>query len=85
MDFLLPDYGIVVETKIVRDRAHARSVGDELIVDVEHYRRHPKCMSLWCVVYDPDHLITNAEGLKNDLEGDRSTPDGRVNVRVLTL
>lgn len=85
MDFLLPVHRIVVETKIVRDRGHAKRVGDELIVDIEHYRRHPQCSSLWCVVYDPDHLITNAEGLKNDLEGTRSTPDGVVNVRVFVL
>lgn len=71
MDFLLPAYAIVIETKIVRDRAHAKRIGDELIIDIEHYRRHPKCDSLWCVVYDPDHLITNADGLKNDLQGSR--------------
>lgn len=85
MDFLLPAHRIVIETKIVRDRVHARRVGDELIVDIEHYRRHPECSSLWCVVYDPDQLITNAEGLKNDLQGDRSTPDGTVSVRVFVL
>lgn len=85
MDFLLPAHRIVIETKIVRDRTHARRVGDELIVDIEHYRRHPQCSSLWCVVYDPDHLITNAEGLRNDLQGSRSTPDGAVNVRVFVL
>jgi hypothetical protein len=85
MDFLLPAHRIVIETKIVRDRAHAKRVGDELIVDIEHYRRHPQCSSLWCVVYDPDHLISNAEGLRNDLQGARSTPDGAVSVRVFVL
>lgn len=85
MDFLLPTHRTVIETKIVRDRVHAKRIGDELIVDIEHYRRHPQCASLWCVVYDPDHLITNAEGLKNDLQGHRSTPDGAVNVRVFVL
>jgi hypothetical protein len=85
MDFLLPAHCIVIETKIVRDRAHAKRVGDELIVDIEHYRRHPQCSSLWCVVYDPDHLISNAEGLRSDLQGERSTPDGAVSVRVFVL
>jgi hypothetical protein len=85
MDFLLPAHKLVIETKIVRDRAHAKRVGDELIVDIEHYRRHPGCASLWCVVFDPDHLVTNAEGLKSDLQGNRSTPDGTVNVRVFVL
>jgi hypothetical protein len=85
MDFLLSAYKLVIETKIVRDRAHAKRVGDELIVDIEHYRRHPACSSLWCVIYDPDGLITNAEGLKSDLQGQRSTPDGMVSVRVFVL
>lgn len=85
MDFLLPTYALVFETKIVRDRAHAKRIGDELIIDIEHYRRHPECQGLWCVIYDPDHLITNAEGLRADLEGSRSSKDGQVVVKVFVL
>ncbi|MDA5341483.1 hypothetical protein [Stenotrophomonas maltophilia] len=85
MDFLLPAHKLVIETKIVRDRVHAKRVGDELIVDIEHYRRHPSCQSLWCVIYDPDQLITNADGLKTDLQGPRSSNDGTVHVRVFIL
>ena len=85
MDFLLPTHRIVLELKLVRDRAHGRKVGDELIIDIEHYRRHPDCEALWCVVYDPDHLIPNPAGLTRDLEGERKTPDGRVDVRVFIL
>jgi len=84
MDFLLPRHGLVIETKIIRDRAHARRVGDELIIDVEHYRRHPECRRLWCVVYDPHHLITNSESLR-DLEGTRSIGGEEVTVRVFVL
>jgi len=85
MDFLLPAHGLVIETKIIRDRAHAKRVGDELIVDIEHYRRHSRCQKLWCVIYDPDHLITNAEGMKSDLQGSRPAEDGSVDVKVLIL
>ena len=85
MDFLLPAHLLVIETKIVRDRTHARRVGDELIIDIEHYRRHPNCRALWCVIYDPDHLITNAEGLRADLQGTRSTGDGEVDVKIFVL
>jgi hypothetical protein len=85
MDLLLFAHRLVIELKVVRDRAHAKRVGDELIIDIEHYRRHPQCSVLWCVVYDPDHLITNAEGLKYDLQGERSTPDGAIKVRVFVL
>lgn len=85
MDFLLPAHKLVIETKIVRDRAHAKRIGDELIIDIEHYRRHPDCKTLWCVVYDPDHLITNAQGLKTDLDGDRKAKDGEVVVKTFIL
>ncbi len=85
MDFLLPAHSLVIETKIVRDRGHAKRVGDELIIDIEHYRKHPDCKTLWCVVYDPEHLITNAPGLKNDLDGPRKSRDGEVVVKTLVL
>jgi len=84
MDFLLPDHRLVLELKFVRDRQHSRKVGDELIVDIEHYRRHPDCNALWCVIYDPNHFLTNAAGL-SDLEGTRSMADGKVEVRVIVV
>lgn len=85
MDFLLPKHRTVIELKFVRDRQHGKKIGDELIVDIEHYRRHPECDSLWCVVFDQHHFLTNASGLKSDLDGKRSMPDGAVNVRLLVL
>lgn len=85
MDFLLPAHGLVIETKIIRDHTHAKKVGDELIIDIEHYRQHPDCRRLWCVIYDPNHHITNAEGMKTDLEGDRSAKDGKCHVRLFVI
>ena len=75
----------MIELKFVRDANHAKKIGDELIVDIDHYRKHPECETLWCVVYDPEHLIRNAEGLKKDLEGSHSTKDGTVVAKVLVL
>jgi hypothetical protein len=85
MDFLLPKYKLVVELKFVRDGNHAKKIGNELIVDIGHYQRHPNCNHLWCVVFDQDHLLPNAQGLKTDLEGERSTKDGTVQIRLLVL
>ncbi len=85
MDFLLTAHSIVIETKFVRDRTHAKGVGNELIVDIEHYRRHPECKTLWCVVFDPSHFITNAEGLRADLEGPHTSKHGEVLVKVFVL
>lgn len=85
MDFLLPAHALVVELKFVRDRTHGKKLGDELIIDIEHYRRHPKCSTLWCVVYDPASCLTNPQGLISDLEGTRTKADGSVDVRVFVL
>ena len=85
MDFLLPSHNLVIETKRVRDKAHASKVGDELIIDIEHYRKHQNADHLWCVIYDPNLFISNPKGMISDLEGSRSTPDGKVNVKVIIV
>jgi hypothetical protein len=84
MDFALPKYMLVLETKRIRDRSHASKLGDEIIVDIEHYRKHPKCKKLWCIVYDPQHFITNPSALA-DLEGLSSRADGSVHVRMFVI
>jgi hypothetical protein len=84
MDFLLPAHKTVIEMKLVRDAAHAKRIGDELIIDIDHYRKHPGCEILWCVVYDPEHSIRSPESLK-DLEGSRTSKDGTVEVKVLVV
>jgi hypothetical protein len=85
MDFLLPEHKLVIELKRVRDNAHAVKIGDELIIDIEHYRRHSECNRLWCVIYDPLHILSNPAGLAADLEGVRKTPDGEVSVAVVVF
>jgi hypothetical protein len=85
MDFLLPAHSIVIELKVARDPLHAKRIGDELIVDIAHYQRHPDCRTLWCVVYDPNHFVTNADGLRSDLDGRRTSKEGEVFVRVMIL
>ena len=85
MDFLLAAHKLAIELKFVRDRAHGKKIGDELIVDIEHYRKHPECPTLWCVVYDPNQYLVNAEGLCSDLSGKRSSGDGELVTKVLVL
>jgi hypothetical protein len=85
MDFLLPAHNLVLEIKFVRDGNHAKKIGNELIVDIDHYRRHPDCNTLWCIIFDSPHLVPNPEGLKKDLEGLRTTKDGAVNVKLHVL
>jgi hypothetical protein len=85
MDFLLPDHATVVELKFVRDVTHGKNIGQELQIDIGHYRQHPKCKRLWCVIFDPNHFHVNSDGLAKDLEGQHSQADQTVDVRLLLL
>lgn len=67
MDFLLPEIETVLEIKMTRPNLSTKQLGEQLIVDIAKYREHPKCRTLFCMVYDPDKRIINPRGLENDL------------------
>jgi len=79
VDFFLKQEGVLVETKMTRDGLTDRKLGDELIVDIDRYKKMPDCKALVCFVYDRDHRLTNPNVLENDLS---KTTDG-LEVRVL--
>lgn len=66
-DFLLPDHGLVVELKMTRAGMTARSLADELILDIARYRAHPNCHAIIFFVYDPRSLIKNPVALQAEL------------------
>lgn len=68
MDFVLKKERIVIEVKITRDGRADRQIGDELCVDIPHYKEHGDCQTLIGFIYDPEQTIKNAAGLKFDLE-----------------
>lgn len=78
-DFLIKDEKIVVEVKKTRPSMKAGDLGEELIIDIARYERHPDCESLVCFVYDPEGRIGNPAGLEKDLED----IGGRLRVRVI--
>lgn len=67
VDFLLPDEQIVIETKKTRVGLGAKELGDELLIDIAHYKEFQSCKRLICFVYDPDERIVNPRGLEHDL------------------
>jgi hypothetical protein len=67
MDFLLPLEETVIEVKKMRPGFTEKRLGEELIVDIAHYRKHTQCKRLICFVYDPDNRIRNPAGLMRDL------------------
>lgn len=80
MDFLLKREKIVVEAKMTRKGLDQKGILQELSEDIERYRSHPECKTLFCFVYDPENYCKNPVALEDDLGGQR---DGiRVVVRV---
>lgn len=67
MDFLLKIEKIVIETKKTRKGLGVKELGDQLIIDIERYQKHPDCETLVCFVYDPEGKIGNPEGIEKDL------------------
>lgn len=54
MDFLIKDINTVIETKMTRENLKDKKLGEELIIDIEKYAKHPDCERLYCFVYDPN-------------------------------
>ena len=79
IDFVIKLHQIVVESKMTRQGLRGNEVADELIIDIERYQKHPDCRTLFCLVYDPGHLIENPAALENDL----SRKEKNIDVRVI--
>lgn len=67
MDFLLKNEKIIIEIKKTRNGLSNKEIGEQLIVDIVKYQKHPDCEKLICFVYDPEGRISNPEGIENDL------------------
>jgi len=67
VDFLLKPEQTVIEVKKTRQGLGAKEVGDQLILDIARYSKHPNCKTLICMVYDPENRVQNPGGLEADL------------------
>ncbi|UOE47420.1 hypothetical protein MTO98_23725 [Mucilaginibacter sp. SMC90] len=64
VDFLLKEEQVVIEVKKTRQGLADKQVGEQLILDIAHYRNHPDCKDLICFVYDPEGRIKMRLGWK---------------------
>lgn len=69
IDFLLKQEQIAIEAKKTRKGLGKKEIGNELIIDIAHYQKHPDCKTLYCLIYDPEERISNPIGLEKDLSG----------------
>jgi len=81
LDFLLPTHRIAVELKHSRANMTAKSLGDELVIDVANYGNHPDVRHLVCLVFDPEGYISNPRGIESDLTTTRQSL--RVTVKII--
>ena len=81
MDFLLPELEAVVEIKMMRKTLSTRQLGEELIIDIAKYKKHPQCRALFCFVYDPEGRIINPRGVESDLNSQQ--PELTVSVSIV--
>lgn len=67
MDFLIPAHSVAVELKHARASMTTKDLGDQLVVDIANYKKHPAVRIIVCLVFDPQGYITNPAGLETDL------------------
>jgi ribosomal protein L35AE/L33A len=79
MDFLMKKERVVLETKMARKGLDAKTLGEELLIDISRYGAHQDCETLICFVYDPSGWVRNPAAI----EGDLTRTHGHLNVRVL--
>jgi len=72
---------MVVEIKKTRPSLSTRELGEQIIVDIAKYKKHPNCRNIFCLVYDPDEIIKNPRGVENDL----NRPSGEIGTPVLIV
>jgi len=83
LDLVLKGLEAVVETKMVRTKAHSRKISDELDIDIRGYVSHPYCRRLICFVYDPKHYLKDPRTIEKDLSGDQSQDRSVIEVSVM--
>lgn len=83
IDIVVPSAQTVMETKIIRNAAHAKRIADEIKVDIESYHAHPACKRLLALLYDPSQHIIDPAGIMNELSGQRVKGESKFDVQVL--
>ena len=68
IDFFLRLENIGIEVKKVRDKDHAKNLGEEIIEDKEKYSNNKELTELYFFIYDPNTFLLNREEFIVDLE-----------------
>jgi CheY-like chemotaxis protein len=83
LDFVIKGLDTVIETKMVRNASHAKSIADELDIDIRNYPAHPRCSLLICYVYDPKRFIKDPKKIECDLSGETTQKGKTIDAQVM--
>lgn len=75
VDFALKKEQILIEVKKTRNNLRDKELGKQLTLDIAQYKALPDYKTLICFIYDPEGLIENPSGLKEDLSETNSEMD----------
>ncbi len=78
IDFFLKKEQIGIEAKMASKEHGKKKIAKELILDKEYYRKKEGVKLLYCLIYDPDEIITNPRGFESDLYEKRENFEAKV-------
>jgi hypothetical protein len=83
VDFKSRSLRLVIETKMPRDRGHAKRLRAELNDDIHKYRDDPHWKDLFFVIYDPKRFIEAPAALIKTVNGTHTKGNRSVRVHCL--
>ena len=81
VDFFIADISTVIEVKMTRKGLEDKEIGDQILVDIGRYAKRTDIRRMVFFIYDPNHLLKNPNGLKDDIQG-KSNEDYIINVVI---
>jgi CheY-like chemotaxis protein len=82
LDLVVKGLETVIETKMIRSKAHGIGLSNELDIDIRGYVSHAHCKRLFCYVYDPLHYVRDPRIIERDLSGEAAQDSRVIDVSV---
>jgi hypothetical protein len=68
IDFVLKQEKIMIEVKKTSQTLKDKQLGSQLIDDIPRYKQYQDTSTLIFFIYDPDNLMSNSQGIIDDIE-----------------
>ena len=68
IDFVLKKEKIMIEVKKTNQKLKDKQLGSQLIDDIPRYKQYQDASNLVFFIYDPDTLMSNPQGIIDDIE-----------------